>query len=230
MIKTMPKKKWIASIILKCIVILAASVGTILTATGTSGMGGVRSFMYFTIQSNIAVALISAVGLALMLSGRRFGSAMYVIDYIGAVSITLTCAVFTFVLAPTLGDLAWTFYNVLTHLVAPVAYIIDFFITAVYGDLRREHIGLVVIPPGLYAVYAGVAYAAGWEFLGGKTYPYFFLNWGSPAGAFGFIGELPFIGCVWWIAALSLLLVVLGAVYLWIVNKLKGRAGVSKTG
>lgn len=217
-----PKKKTI-SMILKCVVILAAGLGTVMTASSSGGMGGIRSFMYFTIQSNIAVAIISAVSLGLMASGRRIGSAMYVIRFIGAVSITLTFAVFTFVLAPTLGDLAWTVYNVLTHLVAPVAFIIDFFLTAVYGEIRRGHICLTLIPPLLYAVYAGIGYIAGWEFLGGKTYPYFFLDWGSPAGAFGFSDELPFMGCVWWILALLALLLAIGSVYLLIVNKLKKR-------
>lgn len=220
-----PHKPKIISIILKCVVILAASIGTYLSAvTGLGGfMSGSTVFMYFTIQSNIAVALISVVGLILFLSNKKIGNAFYVIDFIGSVSITLTFSVFTFVLAPTLGDLAWTVHNILTHIIAPLSFIVDFFITAVYGDIRKSHIALVLIPPGLYAAYAGIGYAAGWEFLEGKHYPYFFLNWGSPAGTFGFSKELPFMGCVWWIAALGAVSVIIGAVYLWIVNKTKKR-------
>lgn len=197
--------------------------GVCLSVAARGGLGGSSAFMYFTIQSNIAVALISLVGLILLLRGKRIGSAFYVIDYIGAVSITLTCSVFTFVLAPTLGDLAWTFYNVLTHLVAPITFIADFFVTAMYGDLQKKHIPLVAIPPVLYTVYAAIAYVAGWKFLSGKPYPYFFLNWGSPAGAFGFSNELPFMGCVWWILALGAVIVLVGALYLWIVNKMKSK-------
>ncbi len=216
-----PLKKTV-SLILKCIVILSASVGTYLSATIATGgfMSGSQTFMYFTIQSNIAVALISAVGVVLLIRNKPVGNAWYVIKYVGAVSITLTGAVFTFVLAPTLGDRAWKLHNVLTHVVVPIAYIIDFFLTAMYGEIKKKHIPLVMLPPLVYAIYAGIGYAAGWEFSKGVHYPYFFLNWGSPAGAFGFTDQLPFMGCVWWILALLLLLLLLGAVYRLIAVKL----------
>ena len=65
-----------------------------------------------------------------------------------------------------------------------------------------------------YAVYAGIGYVLKWEFLKGINYPYYFLNWGSPAGAFGFSRELPFMGCVWWILLLLGFLMLTGYVYL----------------
>lgn len=220
-----PNKTRIVSVILKCIVILSASIGTYLSAVSNSGgfMVGVKAFMYFTIQSNIAVALISAIGLIMLLRKKRIGNAWYVIKYVGTVSITLTGAVFTFVLAPTLGDKAWTLPNTLTHVIVPITFIADFFLIAVYGDLQKRHIPFVMIPPGLYAVYAGIGYLAGWEFLRGANYPYFFLNWGSPAGAFGFSDKLPFMGTAWWILALLGVLYGVGALYLWIVNLIKKR-------
>ena len=54
-----------------------------------------------------------------------------------------------------------------------------------------------------------------------KKYPYFFLNWGSPAGAFGFSKELPFMGCVWWIIALLIVILAVGYVYLVIIDAMK---------
>ena len=220
-----PNKKRIASIILKCIVFFSAVTGTYLSAVTETGgfMNGGKIFMYFTIQSNIFVALISAIGFVLLLRRQKICSAWHVIKYVGAVSITLTGVVFSFVLAPTLGDKAWTLRNILTHVIVPIAFIIDFFVIAVYGDLQKRHIPFVLIPPGAYAVYAGIGYLAGWEFRKGVNYPYFFLNWGSPAGAFGFSSELPFMGTAWWILALVIFLLIFGAAYLWIVNRLKRR-------
>ncbi len=216
-------KRKVVSIILKCIVILSAVIGTYLSANVSTGgfMSGSKVFMYFTIQSNIALALISAVGIVLLLRNKPVGSAWYVIRYVGAVAITLTGAVFTFVLAPTLGDRAWNLHNVLTHVVVPIASIVDFFVTGVYGDIKKAHVFFVTLPPLAYAVYAGIGYAAGWEFSGGVNYPYFFLNWGSPAGAFGFTSGLPFMGCAWWILALLILLILVGLLYLAILDKLK---------
>ena len=41
---------------------------------------------------------------------------------------------------------------------------------------------------------------------------------GSPAGAFGFTSELPFMGCAWWILALLLFLLFVGFAYLMLAN------------
>lgn len=218
-----PKKNQIISIVLKALVVISACAGIFLSALAAKEtfMGGSRVFMYFTIQSNIVSALIALIGAFLLLGKRNIGNAWYVIKFIGTVSITLTGVVFTFVLAPTLGKYAWNVQNVLTHLVVPLASIADYFITAVYGSVRKRHIFLVVLPPLAYAVYAGIGYAAGWEFSNGIHYPYYFLNWGSPAGAFGFTDELPYMGCVWWILALFAFLLVIGLIYLLIVDGLK---------
>ena len=72
-----------------------------------------------------------------------------------------------------------------------------------------------------YAVYAGIAYANNWQFAEGVNYPYFFLNWGSPAGAFGFTKEMPYMGCVWWGVLLLVFLIIVGYLYLKIADGLK---------
>ncbi|SDI79689.1 hypothetical protein SAMN05421493_12827 [Pseudobutyrivibrio sp. 49] len=63
----------------------------------------------------------------------------------------------------------------------------------------------------------------GWQFAEGINYPYFFLNWGSKAGAIGFTNELPFMGTVWWILALLVFLIIVGRVYLLLVEFFKKR-------
>ena len=81
----------------------------------------------------------------------------------------------------------------------------------------------VTLPPLLYAIYTGIAYAAGWEFSKGVHYPYFFLNWGSPAGAFGFTNELPYMGCAWWILLILVMLLAVGYGYLFLLDVMKKR-------
>ena len=215
------------SLALKCIVILSAAAGVFLSARAARNvfMGGSRVFMYFTIQSNIAVALIALIDAVLLLKKAELSPVWQLIRFIGAVSITLTGAVFCFVLAPTLGKYAWNFQNVLTHVVVPAAAVLDFFVIGVSGTIRKRSVFWVLLPPLAYAVYAGIGYSAGWEFADGIRYPYFFLNWGSPAGAFGFTRELPFMGCVWWIMVLLVLLLAVGSLYLLILDGLKKAAG-----
>lgn len=215
-------KRMILSLILKGIAFFSAIIGTILSAYAgrNSFMGGKSVFMYFTIQSNLALALICAAG-AVMLLKNTVKSWWFVVKFVGTVSITLTGIVFCFVLAPTMGKYAWNFQNILTHVVVPIVCVWDFFVTGVISDIKKKNVWLVIIPPLLYAIYAGIGYVCNLQFAEGINYPYFFLNWGSPVGAFGFSSEFPFMGCTWWIVALFIFLVLVGYGYLGILNKLK---------
>ena len=210
------------SCILKLIVILSAAVGIIMSANAGRNffMGGSRVFMYFTIQSNILIALICAAELLLTLRKKAIGVVGYTVKLVGTVSITLTGVVFAVLLAPLLGSAAWNVQNTLTHLVVPVAAVADFFVSAPGTGIKRKNVLYVIIPPLLYAIYAGIGYVRGWEFARGQNYPYFFLNWGSPAGAFGFSGELPYMGCVWWILVLLVFLIFIGWLYLALADRI----------
>ncbi|MBR3036618.1 MAG: Pr6Pr family membrane protein [Lachnospiraceae bacterium] len=205
--------------ILKGIVIICAVSGTVISALAGKNtfMGGSHVFMFFTIQSNIAIALVCLIGMLYLIKGHAPGW-WYVIKFVFTVSITLTGIVFCFVLAPTLKGHAWNLQNILTHVVVPVAAVADFFVTGVRSDIRKNSVIYVTIPPLLYAVYAGIGYVSGWEFIKGANYPYFFLNWGSPAGAFGFVKGLPFMGCVWWILAILIFLIAVGLLYLKVLD------------
>ena len=209
--------------ILKLIVIFSAVIGTYLSwhAGRNSFMGGRTVFMFFTIQSNIALAVICLIGLIKILKGKPFSDVWYIIKFVGTVSITLTGAVFCFVLAPTMQHGAWSIQNILTHVVVPIAGIMDFFATGISSRIKKRNDFWVIVPPVLYAVYAGIGYVRNWQFAEGYNYPYFFLNWGSPAGAFGFTDELPYMGCAWWILALFCGLLIVGLLYLLILDGLK---------
>ena len=221
----MSKTRKLISCILKLIVIVSAAAGTVMSAVAgrNSFMGGSRVCMYFTIQSNIAVALISVIGLFFLVINRTVGNAWSVVKLAGAVSITLTGVVFTIVLAPTLGAFAWKVQNVLTHVVVPSAAVADFFVTAPDTRIKRKNVLYVLVPPLFYVVYAGIGYIRGWDFAKGKNYPYFFLNWGSPAGAFGFTGELPYMGCVWWILILLVFLIAVGLLYVAVTDRISAK-------
>ena len=196
--------------ILKGIVIICAVTGTVISALAGKDtfMGGSHVFMFFTIQSNIAIALVCLIGAVLLL--KKAPAYWYVIKFVFTVSITLTGIVFCFVLAPTFGPKAWSLQNILTHVIVPVAAVADFFVTGIYGNIRMRDIVFVTLPPLAYVIYAGIGYVCGWEFSKGANYPYFFLNWGSPAGAFGFVKGLPYMGCVWWILAILIFLIAVG--------------------
>ncbi len=229
-----PSRGRTASYILKIIVMVSAVLGTILSAAGgrNSFMGGSVVFMYFTIQSNIAIALICLIGLVLLASNKKIGKVWYIIKLVGTVAITLTGVVFCFVLAPTMKTAAWSIQNILTHVVVPIASIADFFVTGpcIDAEIRKRSVFFVIIPPLLYAIYAGIGYVKGWQFGFGANYPYFFLNWGSPAGAFGFSDKLPFMGTGWWIIAIFIFLILVGLLYLAVVRGIRRRRAKKAAG
>ena len=210
------------SCVLKIIVIVSAAAGTLMSAGAGRGtfMGGSRVFMYFTIQSNIAIAMICAAGLCLLLRNRPASRAWYVVKLAGTVSITLTGAVFAVMLAPLLGSAAWNVQNTLTHVVVPLAAVADFLVTVPGAGIPRKSVIWVLLPPLLYVIYAGIGFVRGWDFARGQNYPFFFLNWGSPAGAFGFTDKLPYLGCVWWILILLLFLLAVGWGYLALADRI----------
>lgn len=218
------KTRKIISCILKLVVIIGAVLGTYLSARAGRGtfMGGSRVFMFFTIQSNILIALISLIGGILLLRGKPVKAAWHVVKLVGTVSITLTGVVFAVLLAPILGKAAWNFQNTLTHVVVPAAAVVDFFVASSGARIKKSSVFYVLIPPFLYVIYATIGYVKGWEFVKGQIYPYFFLNWGGPAGAFGFLPEFPYMGCVWWILLLMVFLFVVAWVYL-IIADLMGK-------
>ena len=207
--------------VLKIIVIASALIGTYLSwrAGRSVFMGGWTVFMFFTIQSNIALAAICLIGLVKMLKDKPISNLWYIIKFVGTISITLTGAVFCFVLVP--AGTVWNLQNLLTHVVVPVAGILDFFVTGISSRIKKRNDLWVIVPPILYAIYAGIGYVRNWQFADGYNYPYFFLNWGSPAGAFGFTDELPYMGSAWWILALFCALLITGMLYLLILDGLK---------
>lgn len=216
-------KQKIISLVLKALVIVSVIVGVFQSwyAGRNAFMGGSSVFMYFTIQSNIAVGIIALIGLVLLLRKTIITQTWYLIKFVGTVSITLTGIVFCFVLAPTMGNAAWNVQNILTHVIVPVAFVVDFFVTSNQSELKKSSVLYVILPPLVYAIYAGIGYVCNWQFAPGYNYPYFFLNWGSPAGALKFTSEFPFMGCLWWIFVLLIFLIAVAYGYLKIVDLIK---------
>ena len=216
------KKQFMTSLVLKSILIISVIIGVIVSATSESEfMSGNMIFMYFTIQSNILIAIVCLIGLIFLLKNFKANRIWYVIKLVSTISITLTGLVFTFMLAPTLGSQAWNLANILTHVIVPVSAVFDFFVVGINMYFKKKDVIYVIIPPLLYAIYAGIGYTLDWKFTTEYNYPYFFLNWGSKAGAFGFSSELPYIGVMYWIILLLLLLIGLGFLYLKIINVFK---------
>ena len=203
----------ITSLILKSIIVLSAIVGVVMQVVADS-----RNLLFFTIQSNMWICVACIVGLVLMLLKKQPKNWMYLVKLIFTVSITLTGVVYCTMLAPLLGELAYTFSSVLLHVVVPLASIVDFFVYDYTATYKWWQCVLVTIPPLYYLVFASIGYVLNWDFGYEQNYPYFFLNWGSPAGAFGFTTEFPYMGVFYYIMILLVLVIGVGALYIWLAR------------
>lgn len=211
--------KKIISIILKFIVVISALIGVILSA-----LRGGYSMLYFTSQSNVWIAAVCLVELVLVFLKKEQRSWLFTVKLIFTVSITLTGVVYNTMLAPFIRVGAYTFSSTLLHVVVPVAAVADFFVSDYPTENKKWLPLLAIIPPLYYLIFAGIGFALKWDFGYGDRYPYYFLNWCSPAGAFGFSKESPYIGVVYYVLILLALVIGIGYLYAWLYKLIQTKA------
>lgn len=177
------------------------------------------SLLYFTIQSNLWIAIVCLVGAVLMIRNVTPGRTLSVIKQMFTISITLTGFVYCFILAPTFHGNAFKTDSILVHVLVPSLSILDFILCSRRYKLYFKDAGWAMLPPLYYFVFASVGYVLNWNFGYGSNYPYFFLNWGSPLGAFGLSSNFPFMGVVWYVIITLIILYLISLLFI-LVNKL----------
>ncbi len=221
--------KKIISLLLELSVSVCAVTGVCMTTFMTSGtfMGGATAFLYFTVQSNVWIGAVCLVffiaGLAEIITNRPLIPRwLFILKYVFTVSITLTGLVFCLVLAPTLPGAFSSAANVLTHVVVPAAAIADLFIGTPV-KLRYIDVLWALVPPVYYLFFSAAGFVFDWDFGGGNNYPYFFLNWNSPVGAFGFGGGGEyFMGSFYWVIIMIAFISAVSAAYIAAMRKIIG--------
>ena len=180
-----------------------------------------KRLLSFTPQSNIWIGLtaLAFVLLPLMVKAKgknqppetlmRF---MHTLRFIFTVSITVTGIIYCGLLAPFTDDSfpTWTFTSILVHVVVPILSIADFFVDNSRVTFKSRHAVLSVVPPLCYFVFTSILCLLRIDFGRGDPYPYFFMDYYSPAGLFGYVsaeqtGGLPILGSFYWIFLLLLL-------------------------
>jgi len=187
-----------------------------------------KRLLYFTAQSNLWIGILSIVMIVYALTKRhnedpRVKNSLYVLKYIFTVSVTLTGLIFCTVLAPGAANdnyNAWTFPSLITHVIVPTLTIADLFVDKYRISLFRRHVFYTAIPPFLYMIFSAVLYLCRVDFGRGDPFPYFFLNFGSPAGIFGFSDEMPYIvGSFYWILIMLFIILGFASLYKKLYNK-----------
>ena len=217
------------SLLLELIVFLSSTIGIIisLSISGDQFMGGKATLLYFTIQSNMWIGLTSIFLFTIKLLEKYKKTSiikkwMYVVKYVFTVSITLTGSVYCLLLAPFLpeGYNAWSIANVLTHVIVPICSVADIFVDEYKFLITKKMAILTLTPPLYYLIFVLIGYALDFTYCNGENYPYFFLNFRSNAGFFGFVKEPLEIGSFYWLMLMIGIVLGIAFIYRFVFNKI----------
>ena len=216
-------KLMLRSIILKLIIIILVFTG--FTISYLSDGRGTNTLLFFTIQSNLWLGIVDIILLiASIIAIKRkeytLKNGYYILQQVFTLCIALTGVVFIFILLPGIllhRDLTsynpFTSYSIIFHAVVPALGIIDYFISIERVEFKKYSFLFGAIPSLYYFIFSLIGYICNWDFGEGRNYPYFFLNYASPAHIFGFSSQMPYLmGSFYWI--ILLLALVLGMSYL----------------
>ena len=211
-------KKSIIQLILRLALAIIGIVGIIVTYSSGSFMGDNKTFLYFTVQSNvtiIAVELVFAIYALQQILGKQVAikNWVYLVKYVFTVAITITFLVFAFMLAPTLGvDYLLSYGNFSLHFIVPILALVDFFVFGNEIKLTKVNCILGAAMPIYYVIFFLIGIPLGFTYLNGNRAPYFFLDY-EKLTWFRFTENGP--GVIYWILILTALII--GLCYLFLL-------------
>ena len=216
--------------LLKSLIVLSSLGGVVLSLIFARQDGyshWSKRLLYFTAQSNM---WIGVTFLLILLSpfkkknAERWTARLYFLKYIFTVCITMTGLIFCCLLAPFADENyhPWKAYNLLTHVFTPAFAITDLFLDERRVAIGKKGILLSLTPFLAYSFIASVLGFVQTDFGRGVPYPYFFFNYTSPAGVFGFSNVHPFyVGSFYWLILFGG--ITLGIAYLYALRLNKKR-------
>jgi hypothetical protein len=198
--------------ILSIFTVVAALIGSLQTIFRPDS-SPMNSLLYFTIQSNLWIALIHTYFLIIEWMEEtkdhyEIKNGMRTLKYVLTVSISITFIVFFILLVP---DLGWAVVelpgSMPTHFWAPIAAIIDYIFFEREHRVHKNTLFYTVIPPLIYFIVTIILSLNGVTYLGNEPVPYFFLNFYE----FGWFrienGE---IGVFYWVVIIAILILGIG--------------------
>ena len=224
------KKRRISLPLLKYLIVISSLGGLFISLFESSAHGyshWSKRFLYFTAQSNAWIGLTTLAILLAPTLLKKTPPFLYVLKYVFTVSITLTGLVFCCLLGPFADPSyhLWAFSSWLTHIFSPAFAIADFFLDDAKLPIRGGQVWICLLPPLFYLFSTLFLETLNVDFGRGVPYPYFFMEYRSPVGLFGFSNELPFFaGTFYWILLLALLVYSIGYLFFKLKRERKLRA------
>lgn len=218
---------------LRLLIIFSSVIGVLLCLINAKYDGyshWTKRLLYFTSQSNLWVIIIYILSLSPLAKNNR--KSVFFAKYIFTVCISLTALMFCCFLGPFADKSyhAWSISGILTHVITPALVILEFIIESQKFLINKKAVLYILIPPLIYLIMTSFLFFINLDFGRGDNFPYFFLNYFSPAKLLGFSNNLPyFMGTGYWLILLLLIIFSLGFLLQKINNKiLKNRLNKNK--
>lgn len=220
----MNKKENLISAISKLLLVVGVIIG-VWASLLQEGFFNPKHFLYYTIQSNIEIAIICFVSLLFIFSKKEIPSIVYTLKFIFTVAITLTGLVFNFILYPAsifsthpLNPLSTA--NFFTHIFVPILSLVDFFIFDYKMKITKKTFFLGLITPLIYFIFVMFCTKVGIRFNGNLFVPYFFLDY--KANSWFQLGDGK-IGVFYWVIIQVLIVLLISSVLLFFMKKRKNK-------
>ena len=205
-----------SSIIIKILLIISGLTGLTFSFINNS-TSPFTPLLYFTVQSNIAIILITIAFLVfdfVKLKNPQFviPNWLLIFKYIFTVGITLTFFVFLFILTPAIiytNNVSFLFSvnSICEHNIVPILAILDWFLFDDSSKINRSTILYGLIFPIVYMFFAFFVGSLGADFGEGSNFPYFFMDYNTQSWFNLGNGQ---IGVIYWIIFLIFFILIIG--------------------
>ena len=135
------------------VLVVAAIAATVLEAAGRTTINPFNLFGYFTIQSNIVLAVVLAIAGVATLSGRSADQAVLRARACATAYIALVGLVYAVLLAPlgVAGGVPVPWANTVLHVVTPVYAVLDWAFAPDRRSVPWPTVGLALVYPAVWS-------------------------------------------------------------------------------
>lgn len=201
---------------LNSVLIVLVIIGVIMQSTvGLLGAPGFRSFLYYTTQSNLIMALLSAFLIYYDFKKREPTIAIKVMHHIAVTAVLLTFTVFALMLGGYIENTRY-FYSIQNLTLHNLAPIIAVFVYLLYDyKLPRYTVPLALISGVTYMLFTYILYFSGVNY-GTHGFPYFFLDFKT----YGWLTiNWPSFGILYWWVLIIIFMYTMSGCLVYLRNK-----------
>lgn len=186
--------------------------------------------LYFTIQSNILLALICLVLSGFDIFHKTVPKCIYIIKYIATIAILITGIVFNFILVPQMvasyGDVAqpYNLPSILLHVITPILGFISYLFFDKSPFRKKFDLYGVIAPFVYFILIIGLSLIPDLYLFNNpdgtpSKFPYFFLNY-IKNGWFTLTSNVAALGTFYWFIILIILVVIISQIIRFLQKKI----------